>query len=310
MIVIAGGTGQLGRHVVERLVERRLPVRVVTRDVARGRVALGSLAEHVEIVAGDVRDAASLEPALRGATTMISAVQGFGGREAGGIGPVDRDGNRNLVAAAATADVERFVLLSIHDASATDRLELGRAKAAVEADLRRTAMIPLVVRPTAYMETWAAIVGEPILSSGRARVFGRGRNPINFVAAADVAEVVEALVIDVDRSTAGRTIEVVGPDNLSFDEVVAQFAGVLGRPVPVSHVPRTMLRAMALALRPVKPVIAAQIAAAVILDTTDRTARAAGRDPSTLHRGATSFQTVIAAFVAQSAALREATTRT
>jgi uncharacterized protein YbjT (DUF2867 family) len=306
MILVAGGTGLLGRSVVRRLVDRGLPVRVLTRDAAHGRSALGPLADRIELVAGDVRDPGSLTAAVRGADTVIAAVQGFGGREAGGIGAVDRDGNRHLVAAAAAAGAERFVLLSIHDASPADRLELGRAKAAVEADLRQTAMLPLVVRPTAYMETWAGIVGEPILASGRARVFGRGRNPINFVSAGDVAAVVEELVVDDGRPPGGRTIEVVGPEDLAFDDIVERFAAALGRPVPAAHVPRAMLRAMALALRPIKPVLAAQVAAAIVLDTTDRRARVPGIDPAGLRIGATTFDQVIGAFVARAGALSEA----
>jgi NADH dehydrogenase len=301
VILVAGGTGQLGRDVVGRLVARGLPVRVLTRDVVLGRTALGPLADELELVAGDVRDLATLTPAMHGVDTVVAAVQGFGGREAGGIAAVDRDGNRNLVQAAAAAGVGRFVLLSIHDASMQDSLALGRAKAAVEADLHATAMTPLVVRPTAYMETWAAVIGSPILASGRARVFGGGRNPINFVSVADVAAVVEELAANVDGAgNPGRTIEVVGPEDLSFEDVVARFSAALGRPVPASHVPLPMLRAMAVALRPFKPILAAQVAAAAVLDTTDRTARDAVGGPATFHRGTTTFETVIHGFVAAS----------
>jgi uncharacterized protein YbjT (DUF2867 family) len=306
MILVAGGTGLLGRDVVGRLVGRGLPVRVLTRDVTRARQTLGPLADRVELMPGDVRDPGSLGLAVGGVDTVIAAVQGFGGHEAGGIAAVDRDGNRNLVRAAAAAHVGRFILLSIHDASASDALALGRAKAVVEGDLRATAMTPLIIRPTAYMETWAGIVGGPILATGRARVFGRGTNPINFVAAADVAAVVEEVVVDIEANApAGRTIEVVGPEDLSFDHLVARFAAALGRPVPTSHVPLPMLRAMAIALRPIKPILAAQVAAAIILDTRDRTARVAGRDPATIRRGATTFETVISGFVAASRSAME-----
>jgi uncharacterized protein YbjT (DUF2867 family) len=306
MILVAGGTGLLGRDVVARLVARGASVRILTRDVAVGRRALGQLADHVELAAGDVRDLATLGPAVAGVETVIAAVQGFGGRDAGGIAAVDRDGNRNLIRAAAAAGVGRFVLLSIHDASANDPLALGRAKAAVEADLRATSMVPLVVRPTAYMETWAGLIGGTILASGRARVFGRGRNPINFVAAADVATVVEELATDGGGAgPAGGTVEVVGPEDLSINDIVARFSAHLGRPVPTSHVPLPMLRAMALALRPIKPILAAQVAAAVVLDTIDRTAGGAGPESATLRRGATTFETVIAAMVAASAARTE-----
>ena len=307
MILVAGGTGLLGRDVVARLVGRGLPVRVLTRDITHGRQALGPLADQVQLVAGDVRDPRSLGPAVQGADTIIAAVQGFGGREAGGIAAVDRDGNRNLVRAAAAARVRRFVLVSIHDASASDALALGRAKAAVEAELRATTMTPLIIRPTAYMETWAGIVGGPILATGRARVFGRGANPINFVSAADVAATVEEVVAEPDHiGPAGRTIEVLGPEDLSFDDLIARFAAALGRPVPASHVPLPMLRAMAVGLRPFKPALAAQVAAAVVLDTTDRTARATGRDPATIRRGTTTFDAVIARFLAAAPAPVEA----
>jgi uncharacterized protein YbjT (DUF2867 family) len=300
MILVAGGTGLLGRNVVARLMGRGLSVRVLTRDLALGRRALGPLADRVELVEGDVRRFGTLGSAVAGADTVVAAVQGFGGREAGGIAAVDRDGNRNLVGASAAAGVGRFVLLSIHDASAADPLALGRAKATVEADLRATSMTPLIIRPTAYMETWAGIVGGPILATGRARVFGRGRNPINFVASGDVAAVVEEVVVDRAADGAGRTIEVVGPDDLSFDDVVSRFSAAIGRPVPTSHVPLPMLRAMAIVLRPFKPILAAQVAAAVVLDTTDRTVRDAGLDPASSRRGTTTFETVIAGFVAAS----------
>ena len=314
MIVVAGGTGLLGRNVVGRLVGRGQTVRVLSRDASHGRAALGPLAEHVELVEGDVRDPVSLAAAVAGADTVVAAVQGFGGRKVGGIVDVDRDGNRNLVKAAAAAGVPRFLLLSIHDASAADELALGRAKAAVEAELRATSMTPLVVRPTAYMETWAQIIGGPILETGRARVFGRGANPINFVSAGDVASVVEEVLIDVAAGSAGRTVEVVGPEDLSFDELVARFAAAVGRPVNVSHVPLPVLRAMALALRPVRPVLAAQVAAAVVLDSTDRRAHGsrsgadAGPAPA-VRTGSTTFATVIAEFVARVASAAGAAAR-
>ncbi len=297
MILVAGGTGLLGRDVVRRLVARSLPVRVLTRDLALGRAALGPLADRVELIAGDVRDPASLVAAVAGAQTVVAAVQGFGGREAGGLRAIDRDGNLNLVRAAAGARVARYLLISIHDASPGDALALGRAKAAVEAELRSTAMTPLLVRPTAYMETWAGIVGEPILTDGRARVFGRGSNPINFVAASDVAAIVDEVVAD--RTSGARTIEVVGPDDLSFDAVVERFGAALGRTIPIAHVPLLMLRMMAIALRPIRPVLADQVAAAIVLDTTDRRARVAGGDPATVRIAATTFEQVIAAMVAR-----------
>ena len=56
---------------------------------------------------------------------------------------------------------------------------------------------------------------------------------------------------------------------------------------------------MSIVLRPVQAVLAAQIAAAVVLDSTDRTARTAGRPDGSVRVGETTFAAVIQAMVAR-----------
>ena len=46
------------------------------------------------------------------------------------------------------------------------------------------------------METWAKLVGEPLIKTGKTRIFGRGDNPINFVSVYDVARFVARAVVD------------------------------------------------------------------------------------------------------------------
>jgi NADH dehydrogenase len=156
-------------------------------------------------------------------------------------------------------------------------------------------MASTIVRPSTYMETWAGIVGGPILASGKARVYGGGRNPINFVSVRDVAAIVERAVMDPESG--GRVLEVRGPEDLTFDDVVERFAVALGRPVPIGHVPRPMLRLMAVTLRLVRPTLAEQIAAAVTMDTADL--RGGPSDAVVGDAPATTFDSVIRTFVAQ-----------
>src|SRR5260221_6168786 len=106
-ILVAGGTGVLGRRLVQRLVARGLTVRILSRTGS-----LAAFADRVDVVRGDVREPATLEPALRGIDTVISAVHGFAG--SGRVNPasVDRDGNTNLIAAAEHAGAS-FILMSI-----------------------------------------------------------------------------------------------------------------------------------------------------------------------------------------------------
>ncbi|MEO8437133.1 MAG: NAD(P)H-binding protein [Chloroflexota bacterium] len=272
MILVAGGTGTLGRLLIPRLVGRGESVRVLTRGVPGESQALPA---GVEIMIGDVRDREAVDRAMTGVRTVVSAIQGFGGPGAGGVRAIDGQGNGNLTAAAEGAGVDRFVLLSIGQASPHHPSELFRVKAEAERRLQASSLAWTIVRPTAYQETWLELVGRPLVETGRTRIFGRGRNPINFVSAEDVAGIVDLALFD--PALRASTIEVAGPENLTFEAFVATVREVTGAAGTVSHVPLPMMRLLAVALRPVKPILASQIATAVIMDTRDMTADATDR---------------------------------
>lgn len=271
MILVAGGTGRLGGILVGHLADRDIGVRILSRDPSR---AHARIATGVELVAGDVRVAYSLDSALVGIETVISAVTGFG---PGGDGPgaVDLQGNLNLINAATAARVKHFILVSIHGASSSHPMELYRAKFKAEERLRESRLDWTIVRPTVFMELWAGIVGDSLLKSGTATVFGRGENPINLVSVRDVARFVELAVAD--RHLRGTTLDIGGPENLTLNRLVEILAASSGRRAQARHIPLTALRLGSLLMRPFRPDLAGLIQAAVLMDTTDMTL-----DPSDL----------------------------
>jgi NADH dehydrogenase len=258
VIAVAGGTGRLGTRVVQRLAARGVEVRVLTRDRARAQHLSDAAAE---IVTCDVRDRDAVGLALRGAATVVSAVQGFAGPGRVSPASVDRDGNANIVDAAAEAGAD-VVLMSGVGASSGHAMELFRAKYSAEEHLRASTVPWTIVRATAFVELWAEIMSKPI-------VFGRGENPINFVSVEDVASVVEDVATDTTRR--GEVIEVGGPENLTFNEFAALLQRVQGRSGKVRHVPRGALRAIA--------PFARQPRAALAMDTVDMTFDAGATDP-------------------------------
>jgi len=263
VILVAGGTGRVGGQVVGLLAGRGLAVRVLSRDPgAAARMTPAS----VEVILGDVRDPSSLERALAGVSTVVSTITGFA---PGQPGPraIDEGGNRALIRAARAAGVGHFVLVSIVGASATHQLEIYRAKHQAEEELRGSGLAWTIVRPTVLMETWAMVVGEPIMKGGRARVFGRGDNPVNFVSADDVAGFVERAVLD--PSMRGLILEVGGPENLTLNQVVSLCQETCARSGPVAHVPLPLLRLASVVVPRLKPDIGRLIEAAVDMDTSD-----------------------------------------
>ena len=263
MILIAGGTGLLGSMVVDRLVAAGEQVRVLTRDRQRAR----RLPAGVEVVQGDVRRG-SLTAAVEGCECVVSAVHGFAGPGRTSPEAVDRAGNQNLIAAAGAAGVSRFVLVSVAGAAPDHPMSLHRMKHAAEQQVQAAPLTGVIVRPTAFLQTWLTVIGAKLARGGPALVLGPGRNPINFVAAEDVAAYV-CLAAGGDPRI-GRLITVGGPQNLSFTDIAHRLLADAGRTGAIKHVPLGALRAMSVLARPVRPGFARQARAAVVMNTTDQ----------------------------------------
>jgi uncharacterized protein YbjT (DUF2867 family) len=265
MILIAGGTGRLGSVLAARLTSRGLAVRVLTRVPSRADhlAALG-----VEVATGDVRDRASLEPAVRGVGVVVSAMHGFTGPRGASPATIDYQGNVNLIDAARAADAQ-FVLMSVVGAAADSPMELFRMKHAAEQYLVAGNGRWTIVRATAFLELWIDVLGKTAARSGRPVVFGRGDNPINFVSVIDVAGLVAQAVTD--PATRGRILEIGGPDDLSFNQLAAAIQQAAGRTAAPRHVPRPALWLMARSAGYLRPELGRQARAALVMDRADLT---------------------------------------
>ncbi len=263
VILVAGGTGRLGTLVVHRLASRGLEVRVLTRDPHRAAHLLG----FAEVVTGDVRDATAVTEVVAGVET-VSAVHGFVGP--GNVSPatVDRDGNANLTDAAKGATAG-LVLMSIVGAAADSPMELHRMKHAAEQYAVSSGVPTTIVRASAFMELWIDLLRQTAIRSGRPLVFGRGDNPVNFVSVADVASLIDT--VTTESGSRGRTFEIGGPGNLSFNQLATAVQSADGRTRSPRHVPPAMLWLTANTVGRFKPELARQTRAALAMDRTDLT---------------------------------------
>jgi NADH dehydrogenase len=258
VIVVAGGTGRLGRSLVPRLTAHGLPVRVFARGLS------GDNPHGAELVRGDIRSEADVTRAVEGAEVVVSAVQGFAG--SGKVSPrsVDREGNRRLIAAAARAGAD-VVLLSVTHASPDSHLEIAREKYAAEQTLQESGVGWTVVRAAGFAELWIQILEDTAGRAHRPLLFGDGQTPFWWVSVEDVAAVVARVTLD--RSARGRIIDVVGPEPLSLQELaerVMRAHGWRGKP---RRVPRPALRVGAMTVGMVVPSVGRQLRAALALDT-------------------------------------------
>lgn len=267
MFLIVGARGRLGGAVARSLLAVGKPVRAVSRtpEQLADLRALGA-----EVVAGDLREVDSLARACQGVDAVLAAAHAFDEAQPGNSPrTVDDAGNRRLIDAAKAAGARHFVLTSIVGTRADHPIDLFRSKFAAEEYLRAAGLSYTILRPTAFMELWLDIIGEPVVRRGRTTIFGGGNNPINFVSSGDVARF--ALLALEDPRARGQSIEIGGPENLTLMQLAEMVERVTGHSARKDHIPLPAMRLMRVLSRPIKPGFSRQVATAIMMDTRDMT---------------------------------------
>lgn len=281
MILVVGATGQLGTALVRKLRRRGQPVRILVRPTSQYQHLQDTA---MELAFGDLRSPESLEAACTGATTVFATANAVVPRRGGGdtFENVEEFGYRQLIDACRRHGTKRFVFASVPVTPFDDEIPTFRHKRAVERMLQDSGIGHTIVRASYFMDDWLALMGSSIPLRGAeahtlqrpfwfsrgfmgvvgslverrgiALVPGSGKTRHAFVALDDVAEfMVRSLE---SPQAANATWEVGGPEVLSWDEVVAVFARVLGRPIRTVHQPAGLYRAMLKGLMPFSPAAA------------------------------------------------------
>jgi len=240
MILVVGGSGDLGGRIVRRLRDGGQEVRCLVRqdtDAAPLR-QLGA-----EVVRGDLTDPTSPSAACEGAETVVASATAIARVLAGtkhpSIHEADEVGMASLVDAAEDADVGRFVYVSYAGADSALGTPLERAKAATEKRLTRSPMRSVVVRPDAFQEIHLAPIGRFDIHAGKVAVFGKGDTKRRWVATEDVAALVAAVVVEADPPD---IVTFGGPEAISRNEAIAIAEQATGKKVKVQRMPRAAAR--------------------------------------------------------------------
>jgi uncharacterized protein YbjT (DUF2867 family) len=239
--LIVGATGALGGEVCRLLAERGDKVRALVRATADPEKLVELKKLGAELAEGDLKDAASLERACRGARAVISTASSTLSRQSGdSIQTVDLEGQMRLVDAAKAAGVGRFVFISFRDNPAI-QFPLTKAKRAVERRLKESGLNYTVLQASYFMEVWLSPALGFDYANAKARIYGEGRNKLSWISFADVAQFAVAVL---GKPTAHNAIlEIGGPEALSPLEVVKIFEEESGRKFAVEHVPEEALGA-------------------------------------------------------------------
>jgi uncharacterized protein YbjT (DUF2867 family) len=270
MVLVTGGTGVLGSRVVRQLLDQGKDVRVLTRHPGSEK-AIELQARGAQLVTGDVCDHASIPPALEGVDELVIAVHALAGpgtsRE-NNPHTCDRDGVHALIDAAEVAGVRHVVYVSIFGASPEAAPEFVRIKYETEEYLKNSGMSWTILRPAAFMEVWADMIGGPVIRGEKTMVFGDGNNPVNFVSADDVAAF--AIIALEDPEARGQLLTIGGPEDFTLNEVVGVFAQAVRSEAKVQKTPVPMMKTLSAVLGPFNPGLSRQMAMGAWMATTNQ----------------------------------------
>ena len=239
--LLVGATGLLGPEICQRLTAAGHHVRALVRPTSdrAKRAALKALG--VELVEGDLKDAASLARACAGIQAVISTASSTLSRQQGdSIETVDHHGQLALVEAARHAGVARFVFVSFRE-NPDVQFPLTIAKRAVELALESSGMTYTILQASYFMEVWLTpALGFDVVNR-KVTVYGDGNQLVNWISYRDVARAAAAAVsADTARN---MVIPVGGPDALSPRDVVRMFEEAGSGAIAIECVPAAALEA-------------------------------------------------------------------
>ena len=224
LITVFGGSGFLGRYVVQRLLARGARVRVAEREPRKALFLkpLGGLGQ-TQFVAADVRDAASVLRAVQGSDAVINLAGSFDDMKA-----VQADGAGHVAAAAKAAGVRTLVHVSAIGADPEGASAYARSKGDGEAAVRAAFPAAAILRPSIlfgredrFINRFAALIRlspvVPVIA------------PQTKLQPASVGDVADAVVAALGDAAAGRMFELGGPEVLTMAALQHRVAAATGR---------------------------------------------------------------------------------
>jgi uncharacterized protein YbjT (DUF2867 family) len=242
-VLVTGGTGFVGPHVVRAIADKGHDLKLLVRDSTRSRELPG------RPVVGEMTNTVSLRSAVEDVDAVVHLVAIRQGREEQ-FKRVMEQGTRDLVAAAKDAGVGRFVLMSALGTSeeSRDLVPYYHAKWEMEQAVKGSGLDHVIFRPSFVFGEDGGILPTfrrlakltpvtPIIGSGEQRI-----QPIW------VDDVASYFAAALDRAeAANRTFELGGPNAVSWNEFWQRLKATLGmRRRPTIHVPVGLMRVNAL----------------------------------------------------------------
>jgi len=231
LVTVFGGTGFLGRRIVECLVGAGETVRVASRRLARVRAGPSPAGPGRAVpVAADVREENSVATAVAGADGVVNAVSAYVEKGDVTYTAVHVQGALNVAKACELQKVSRLVHISGIGADPASPSAYIRARGQGEQKVRQAFAQATVLRPSVMFARDDGFLNALVALARASPVvplIGGGRTRLQPVHADDVAEATCAALRY--PAAPGAIYEIGGPESFTLRELIDMILACMGR---------------------------------------------------------------------------------
>ncbi len=223
-VAVTGATGFVGTALVGALQQEGHQVRRLVRRYPAGRSS-----DLAESVVGSLSDAEALRRLCDGADALVHLVAIIRERGAATFESVNVAGVQQVVAAARTAGVRRFVHLSALGADAASRYPYLRSKGLGEDAVRVSGLNYTILRPSIIFgpsDEFVNLLAALVVALPAVPIAGSGGSMLQPISLRNLCQIVIGCLESDQHSF--KSYEIGGPEQISYESLVRTIAGELG----------------------------------------------------------------------------------
>ena len=242
-VLVTGASGLIGRRLVQLLLAENHEVVAFMRNAGPLLAPPLNRSDRLEVVPGSVVDVAALRRAAAGCAAIVHLANATGATDPQLAEAVNVGGTENVLDAARASGRARVVFTSSISASRERVGPDGQTKRAAEALLRKSDLPWVILRPSlVYGDASAGLVAtlvRHLRSLPVMPVIGDGTIAIDPIHRDDVCRVIVESMTRAD--VVGRAYDLLGPDRVTFDDLLRRLAARLGLRRPIVHLPAGLM---------------------------------------------------------------------
>ncbi|MHA2175600.1 MAG: SDR family oxidoreductase [Candidatus Hodarchaeales archaeon] len=237
-VLVIGGTGHYGRHIVQALLKRNIPTRVMSRNKEKALQLLGKHS-NLELFEGNILEKESVSKCLVGIDAIVISLSAFNRKTIRKLHLIEHDAVLNLLQQASELKIQRILYVSVYEKPSTEiKMLTGKIKREVEEALEKSSFDYTILGAPPSIEIFFSLI-----RGNKMRVPGGGPSALPNISPIDLGEIAAQAITKAGLQQ--KRYRLAGPSAPSFSEAASRISKILGKEVQFKPIPLFPLKVAA-----------------------------------------------------------------